>query len=70
MPRFDELSVKRLYPEVKKIPEVNIYLPERTRKGLTLDRTYFFNVLNTVVPGYVEKLTQHANKLRNDIGAA
>ena len=70
MPHFDELSVKRLYPEVKKIPEVNIFFPDKLRKGVALNRVYFFNVLNTVMPGYVEKLIQHANRLRNDIDGA
>ena len=67
MPHFDELSVKRLTPEVSKLPEVMRYFPAKIRKGVSMNRSYFFNVLNTVVPGYVEKLVQHANKLRNDI---
>ena len=44
-----------------------LYFPTKMRKGVSMNRVYFFNVLNTVVPGYVEKIVRHANKLRNDI---
>ena len=66
MPHFDELSVKRIMPEVRNFPEAMLYFPSKERKGLVMNREYFFNILNTVVPKYVQKIVQNANNLRNE----
>ena len=64
VPQYDELSVGKLWPQVKTQKEVNKYLPDRLRKGQTISRPYFFNILNTILPAYVKKLIAHANNRR------
>ena len=56
MPRYDELSVVRLYPKFKADPEIMAYLPDRLPKGRLPDREYLFNILNTVHPDYAKAL--------------
>ena len=70
MPRYDEISVKNVWPEVRKFPEVMKYLPNSVRKGAQLNRAYFFNVLNTVMPEYCSKLASHAHAQRNRVDFA
>ena len=41
------------------------YYPDEFMKGRIPDRDFFFNVLNTVYPGYLGNLIEHANKVRN-----
>ena len=40
------------------------YLPDEYLKQKTADRTYFFNILNTLYPEYVQQLLSHAHKQR------
>ena len=68
MPRYDELSVLQIMPEVEKFPEVMRYFPNNVRKVHDMNRVYFFNVLNTVVPEYCQTLLCRANAQRNDVG--
>ena len=53
VPKFDELSVKHIYPKIKDDREVMLYLPDVLPKGREPDRAYLFNVLNTLRPEYV-----------------
>jgi predicted nicotinamide N-methyase len=39
-----------------------------TDKGKQIDRTFFFNILHTIHPSYVEELITHANNIRNKPG--
>ena len=64
VPRFDELSVSGLYPKFKLDPKVNIYMPDQMPKGKSIDREYFFNVLNTVYEDRMTAMIAHANSLR------
>ena len=64
VPHYDELSVKNLWPEVKKDPVFLSYFPSVYPKGKGPPREYFFNVLNTVMPEYLAKILDHANKER------
>ena len=64
VPRFDELSVINLHPKFKEDPKFNVYMPDQMTKGKSIDREYFFNVLNTVHPEYLSKIMAHANEQR------
>ena len=64
VPKYDELSVKNLFLKVAENPEFMKYLPDRLPKDKLPDRVYFFNVLNTTHPEYVQKMIDHANELR------
>ena len=43
------------------------YFPQKLPKGRVPDREYFFNILNTLYPGYVQEIIRHANDQRNSV---
>ena len=53
VPKFDELSVKNIFPLIRQDAEVMKYFPDDYPKGREPDRTYTFNVLNTLRNQYV-----------------
>ena len=67
VPYYDELSVKALYPMFKKDPVFMSYFPEKFSKGKGPPRKYFFDVLNTLHPEYLQQVMAHANKQRMTI---
>ena len=52
MPHYDELSVKGLWGELSQDPEFMTFMPDSFPKGKMCDRTYMFNILNTVHTDY------------------
>ena len=64
IPKYDELSVVNLISDVMKQPDLAKFLPEQKTKADAPDRIYFFNILNTVEPDYVQSLMKHAQALR------
>ena len=64
MPSFDEISVKELWPKMQDHEEFMRYFPSKFPKGRVPDKTYFFNIMNSVMEGYVASIIGHANKVR------
>ena len=64
VPHYDELSVKALYPQFKKDPIFMSYFPDKYPAGKAPPRDYFFNVLNTLHPEYLQQIMNHANEQR------
>ena len=64
VPHYDELSVKALWPDIKKDANFLSFFPSKYPKGKAPPRDYFFNVLNTLHPEYLEKIIAHANEVR------
>ena len=62
MPHYEELSVKFLYPEMKKDGAFMAYLPDKYPAGKAPPREFFFNILNTLHPEYLANIMQHASK--------
>ena len=56
VPKYDELSVRALYKDVMAQPEMAKYFPTAPSDKHFPDREYFFNVLNTSEPMYVQSL--------------
>ena len=56
VPKFDELSVKNIFPLIRQDAEVMKYFPDDYPKGREPDRTYTFNVLNTLRNLYVQEI--------------
>ena len=65
VPKYDEISVKSIYPQVQRDPDLMKYFPDNIPKGRQPDREYMFNILNTKRPDFVAKIVTHAQKLRN-----
>ena len=53
VPHYDELSVRRLWPEFKKDPQFSQYFPTTYPKDKGPPREYFFNILNTLHHEYL-----------------
>ena len=64
VPHYDELSVRRLWPEFKKDAEFMKYFPSKYPKDKGPPRDYFFNILNTIHPEYLGQIMHHANVQR------
>ena len=62
MGHYPELSVVRLYDEFGKRPTVQPYMPPKLCKGKTVDKKYFFNVVNTLHEGELASMLEFANK--------
>ncbi len=66
VPRYDELSVSNLIKEIMANTELaRFFPPQRTLADLP-DREYFFCVINTIAPEYLEQLIKHAQNQRFD----
>ena len=62
VPHYDELSVKVLWPDVSKDPDFMSYFPDKYPVGRGPPRQYFFDILNTLQPGYLKRVLAHANE--------
>jgi hypothetical protein len=65
VPKYDELSVKNVWPMIQQDKELMTFFPEKLPKGRMPDRDYTFNVLNTLREDYVDGIIKHAQKQRN-----
>ena len=65
VPKYDELSVKTVFPMIQKDAKLMMYFPAKMPKGRLPDRDYTFNILNTLRGDYVSNIITHAQKLRN-----
>lgn len=64
VPFYDELSVKALWPQFSKDKEFTQYFPDKFPKDKGPPRQYFFDILNTVYPEYLQQIMGHASKQR------
>ena len=64
VPHYDDLSVKRLWPQYKKDPDFAKYFPDAYVEGKGPSREYFYGILNTMYPEYLGKVMGHANEMR------
>ena len=62
VPRYDELSVKNIYPQFKKDPIFMSYFPDKYPAGKGPPREYFFNIMGSLHGEYLTKCINHAHK--------
>ena len=65
VPKYEELSVKALYPQVEVDTELMLYFPTKQKKSQFPDREYFLNVLNTLRNELTQNIIAKAQSLRN-----
>jgi len=63
-PAFDEIGIKALYDEALKMQGKTKYFPDKYAKSRQCDRSYFYNVLNSLYPEEVKEVINHANRQR------
>ena len=61
-PNWDEIGVKNLYAQVTGQDEMKKYFPDKWAKGSQCDKSYFFNVWNTIFPDQVKTVIDNANQ--------
>ena len=54
VPHYDELSVRALWPMFKADSAFTRYFPDKYPVGKGPPRKYFFDILNTVYPEYLQ----------------
>ena len=64
VPGYFELSVKNLWKDLKNDQSFNVYFQDKYAEDKVPCRKYFFDILNTVYPEYLDKLLKHASKQR------
>jgi hypothetical protein len=62
VPLYDELSLKSLGPQMVGDAQFMQFFPDNMPKGRSIDRSYFFNVLNTLHPEYTQAIVKHAEE--------
>ena len=63
-----ELSVKKLYEDFANRDSVRPYMPPKVGKGKTINKTYFWNVVNTLHEEELQSMLKFANEQRNSVG--
>ena len=61
---YEELSVKNMWDDLKGDEAFNVYFHEEYAKDRRPCRKYFFDILNTVHPFYLNNVMEHATKER------
>ena len=67
VPLYDELSVIKIWPQVRHDAQLMQYFPTKLPKGRVPDREYFYNLVNTHHPEFVQQLIAHANEQCNAV---
>ena len=62
---FEELSVKHLWKDLSKDPVFILYFQDEYPKERYPARSYFFDILNTLYPEYLQRVLSHASTQRN-----
>jgi hypothetical protein len=65
--KYDELSVKHLYEDLLALDGMRMYFPEKYPKGRQCDRSYLFNIANTLHPEVMKEVVQHAHQHRHSV---
>ena len=60
VPKYRELKVSDVWELVKNDKEFLAYFPDKLPKGKQVDRTYFFNIFNTLYPDRLEAIIRHS----------
>lgn len=59
---YPEVSVKALYPRYKDRDEIAAYMPPKVNATRSLDKCYFFNILNTFLHEELQAILTYANQ--------
>ena len=64
VPKYPELAIATLFAKFKADEKLMRYMPDKFPKGRVPDRSYFFNVLNTIYPDYTNEMVKVASNNR------
>ena len=60
VPKYDEISVKKLYNKLIELDNMKDYFPNKYPKGRQCDREYLFNITNTIHPFILKTIIEYA----------
>ncbi len=66
IPKYRELKVERIWRQFRDQVGVRKYFPNYTEIGFP-SRAYFFNVMNTIFPGSIERMIQEVQKIHQAV---
>ena len=64
VPMYDEIGLVHIYEDVRTLPLMVDYFPDKVPKNCQMDRDYFWNVYNTKYPDEVAEIIKFANAQR------
>ena len=65
VPKFPELNVRDILEDLSDDENVMMHLPFSNNHKKPIDRDYFFNIVNTLLPEYIKNLISHSIECRN-----
>jgi len=66
---YPELAINKMYKEFAARPALKPYLPDTFPKGRQIDKTFFWNLVNSFYPEEVQSILEHCNIQRNGVPA-
>ena len=68
VPRFKDISIDKVFDKIKDCSAVMEYIPEFDQEKYTakqmLDRTWFFNIINTIDPNFFPSIIEEIDQQR------
>jgi hypothetical protein len=65
VPKYEDISVKVLFPRMAKDKEFMLYMPNHMTAARLPSAEYFYSLLNTLYPELMKGLIDRANELRH-----
>ena len=69
VPKLEELSTKKMVEQMRDDKDIRLYLPDEYFDKKIPHREFFYNILNTHYPQYVDNLIVFAQKQRTTLSA-
>ena len=64
VPNLPELSVKKMWKEFSVVPDFLAHMPDEWKDGKRVDRTFFWTVMITLQPAFVDALVEDCRQQR------
>ena len=70
IPLWPELSVQRIWEQAVRLGNFRAYMPDEWNGNSKTERTFFWDILTTLAPEYVEELVKDCRRQRLGMAAA
>ena len=67
VPLWPELALMRIWPQAILLPSFRHYMPKEWNGNKKTERTFFFRILGTLAPDYLQSLIADCRKKRDEI---
>ena len=66
VPVWEEMGIKRVWPEAARITEFLMYFPDGWTATHKTERKFFYGILSTLAPNFVQAMVNEARQLRHN----